>query len=151
MRWSRAKSLGWAVGIGLVTTALVYALLHWFGIVDTVGAGWPSALAAGVMTGAAVYQMAREELRPLEQNAVARGITAVYRPALGWVLRHKVSFLAIPVSITLLGLLVWLGFGWLATRSAPRSQRPEPTRVRPASGCGWNSGSRGLAASSCPL
>jgi Cu(I)/Ag(I) efflux system membrane protein CusA/SilA len=41
----------------------------------------------------------------------------VYEPILQWCLDHKVAFLAIPTFITVVGLMIWLGFetffGWL--------------------------------------
>ncbi len=43
----------------------------------------------------------------------------VYKRVLGWCLDHKIAFLSIPLVITFLGLLMWLGFdfffGWLPT------------------------------------
>jgi Cu(I)/Ag(I) efflux system membrane protein CusA/SilA len=72
------------------------------------------AIAVDVMVAAAVYRMGRERLLPLEENYVARLIHAVFRPTLVWVLEHKLAFLTIPASISLVGLLIWLGFTRLA-------------------------------------
>jgi len=38
-------------------------------------------------------------------------VVRLYRPFLSAFLRHKVAFLAVPVAITLFGLVVWIGFG----------------------------------------
>jgi len=35
----------------------------------------------------------------------------VYAPVLRWCLRHKVTFLSLPVVVILLGAMIWLGFG----------------------------------------
>ena len=66
------------------------------------------------MVGVAVYRMGREQLLPLEENPISRAILAVFRPLFRWTLNHKTTFLTIPVSLTLLGALVWLGFDRLA-------------------------------------
>jgi Cu(I)/Ag(I) efflux system membrane protein CusA/SilA len=66
------------------------------------------------MVAAAVYRMGWEQLIPLEENLIARGVNAAFRPALHWVLDHKGLFLIVPTLITLLGLVCWLGFARVA-------------------------------------
>ncbi len=113
-RWSRYLSLLLGSVVGLAAVFATHYVLVWGFGTGSLWSGWPTAAAVGIMVGAAVYRMGRERLLPLEQNVVARGITAVYRPALGWVLDHKAAFLTIPVLISLLGLSIWLGFARLA-------------------------------------
>lgn len=106
-QWSRRRSLWLAVvsGMGAMLT-LQWGVSRWLS-----GIHWPIAVAVGFMVAAAVYRIGREQLLPLEQNAVSRSINAVYRPTLRWVLDHKLTFLMLPASLTLLGLTIWLGFG----------------------------------------
>ncbi len=66
------------------------------------------------MVAAAVYRMGREQLLPIEQNLVSRGVYAVFRPLLRWTLNHKKTFLTVPVSLVLLDVLIWLGFARVA-------------------------------------
>lgn len=42
---------------------------------------------------------------------ILMGVVHFYPAILGWCLRHKKSFLAIPITVILLGLLIWQGFG----------------------------------------
>jgi Cu(I)/Ag(I) efflux system membrane protein CusA/SilA len=114
-RWSWRRSLLLALPIGLAASALTYVVIQWQLAPDNLLTGWPTALAVGAMVAAAVYRMGRERMLPLEDNLIARGIAAVYRPCLHWVLAHKAAFLVIPVTISLLGALIWLGFPWLAS------------------------------------
>ena len=77
--------------------------------------GWPTAIAVGVMVAAGIYRIGRERLLPLEENVVSRGILAVYRPTLRWVLTHKLTFLCLPIALSILGLSIWLGFARVAS------------------------------------
>ncbi len=112
--WPRRRSLILAVPIGFASVFVTHFALVWGISTGSHLSGWPTSIAVGVMVAAAVYRMGRERLLPLEQNVISRGIASVYRPALHWVLEHKAAFLAIPVSITLLGIILWLGFARLA-------------------------------------
>jgi Cu(I)/Ag(I) efflux system membrane protein CusA/SilA len=112
---SRKWSLTFALFIGIPAALVTYAVITWqLGTTSRLG-GWPTSVAVGAMVAAAVYRMGRERLLPLEDNLVARGITAVYRPSLHWVLAHKAAFLTIPIVVALVGVTIWLGFARMAT------------------------------------
>jgi Cu(I)/Ag(I) efflux system membrane protein CusA/SilA len=113
-RWSRYRALLWALAVGFLATLLMFGILHWGLGSSSRWSGWPTAIGVGLMVGAAVYRIGREQIVKTEDNAVSRGIHALFRPALRWTLNHKAAFLAIPVCLVFLGLLVWLGFGKLA-------------------------------------
>ncbi|MCI0683744.1 MAG: efflux RND transporter permease subunit [Gemmataceae bacterium] len=110
VRWSRRRSLALAVLAGVPAVFITHALLRWGLGESGRWSGWPTAIAVGIMAGAAIYRVGRERLVPLEQNIVSRAVFAVFRPALRWTLNHKATFLALPVSLIVLSLLVWLGF-----------------------------------------
>jgi Cu(I)/Ag(I) efflux system membrane protein CusA/SilA len=114
VRWSRRRSLWLGCAVGLPAIFLSYFLLQWGFEPNSRWTGWPTAIGMGIMIGAAVYRMGREQLLPLDQNPVSRGIFAVFRPMLRWTLDYKGVFLTIPVVLVLLGLLVWVGFGRIA-------------------------------------
>lgn len=113
--WDRRRALKLSVvagalatvAFGLAARAWIYPDAPWF-------QGWLLAGAGGLVTGGAVFRMARERLLPLEENAVSRGILRVYVPALRWVLAHKKTFLALPALLLALGLTIWLGFARVA-------------------------------------
>lgn len=70
---------------------------------------WPaSALIAGVV-GLAVWLLSRERLRPIEENPTSRLILFFYTPTLRFFLRHKLTFMAAPVVVIVLGLGAWIG------------------------------------------
>ncbi|MFH5803075.1 efflux RND transporter permease subunit [Alienimonas sp. DA493] len=69
------------------------------------------ALAAAAIGFAVGYQMARERLKPIEENPVSRIVVGIYEPTLRFFLRHKGAFLLAPASIVLLGLGAWFGLG----------------------------------------
>jgi Cu(I)/Ag(I) efflux system membrane protein CusA/SilA len=114
IRWSRRKSLLVGGLLGLAAVVPMYAVLHAGFGTHSRWSGWPMAIGIGIMLAAAVYRMGREQLVPLEKNAVARGIHGVFHVLLRWTVDHKRTFLAIPCSIVLLGALVWLGFSRVA-------------------------------------
>jgi Cu(I)/Ag(I) efflux system membrane protein CusA/SilA len=108
--WSRTKTLILSASIGLLAAVGVRIALGMFANV----AGWaglPTAIAIGILVALSVARMRHERFLPLEQNLVGRGIAKVYAPVLRWVLDHKKSYLAVPVSILLAGFTVWLGLG----------------------------------------
>lgn len=140
-RWSRPHAFWWAVVIGAASTLAMLGLYRGlYGLPARLIAeelqwtGAPMALAVGIMAGAAVYRMGRERLLPLEQNAVARGINAVFRPALRWTLNHKGTFLAIPITLVLVALLVWKGFHWVAY---PLKVGLQSAGLDPTESVGW--------------
>jgi len=114
IRWSRRKSLLVGGLLGLVAVVPVYAALHAALGSDSRWSGWPTAIGISLMIAAAVYRMGREQLVPEEKNVVSRGVQRVFHPLLVWTLDHKRTFLLIPLSIILLGALVWLGFARIA-------------------------------------
>ncbi|MGD9853625.1 MAG: efflux RND transporter permease subunit [Planctomycetaceae bacterium] len=114
IRWSRRKSLLVGGLLGAVAVVPTYAVLHAGYGTHSRWSGWPMAIGIGIMIAAAVYRMGREQLVPLEKNVVARGIHGVFHVLLRWTVDHKKTFLAIPISIVLLGALVWLGFARIA-------------------------------------
>lgn len=114
IRWSRKRSLLMAIGAGLSAMVATFSILHWGLGTDSLWSGWPTAIGVGIMIAAGVYRVGREQILDVEQNAIARGINAIFRPALVWTLNHKKAFLAIPTALVLLGLLVWLGFAKIA-------------------------------------
>ncbi len=63
----------------------------------------------GLLVGLTVVWMARERLRPIEENPTSRAILSIYEPVLRFLLAHKFSFLAVPITIMLLGAGAWLG------------------------------------------
>jgi Cu(I)/Ag(I) efflux system membrane protein CusA/SilA len=114
-RLSRGRSLVIAALVGAAAALATQFALVRFYLVGSDLSGWPTAIAVGILVAAAVFRMGRERLLPLEENLVSRAIHAVYRPALGWVLAHKAAFLAVPLAISLLGLVIWFGFAPLAS------------------------------------
>lgn len=113
-RWSRRRSLLAAVAAALAATTVARAALVAGLGLSRFGQGWPTALAIGLMVGAAVYRMGREQLKPLEENLVSRAILGFFRPLLTWTLDNPRKFLVLPTTLILLGMLVWLGFERLA-------------------------------------
>jgi Cu(I)/Ag(I) efflux system membrane protein CusA/SilA len=109
-QWSRRRSLALAIASGAVAALVTGTSMRWQLAGASSISGWPMALAVGATVAAAVYRMGRERLLPLEENIVARGIHAAFRPALTWVLEHKLAFLTIPTAIAVAGLTIWLGF-----------------------------------------
>lgn len=114
VRLSRRWSLLLGVVAGLPAVFATHYLLRWGLGESSRWSGWPTAIGVGIMVAAAVYRMGREQLLPLEENPVSRGIYAIFRPMFRWTLDHKGTFMTIPVSLLVLGVLVWLGFARLA-------------------------------------
>jgi Cu(I)/Ag(I) efflux system membrane protein CusA/SilA len=113
----RRRSLGLSLGAGALMTLAAGWIYRQFLVTDPswTGQGWLMALATGVVTAMATYRMSRERLLPLEENIVSRAILEAYVPTLRWVLRHKGTFLLLPVALVLMGLVIWLGWQRVAT------------------------------------
>ena len=113
MLHSSQRSRAAAVGMGLRLAAFLAMLVGfvWFDTTASwlrVEREWLIAIAA--LVGFAVgYGMARERLRPIEENPTSRVIHWVYEPTLRLFLRHKLSFLILPIAIVVLGLGAWIG------------------------------------------
>lgn len=124
IRWSPTRSLIAAGLVGLLAIPVTYELLRrGLGLNDGHGRGWPTAVAVGVLVSAMVYRMGRERLLPVEENLVSRTVLVIFRPMLRWTLNHKVLFLLLPVSLIMLGLLIWQGFPRLASPVAEGFRR----------------------------
>lgn len=107
--WSRRRSLVLAAVAGVTTMIGLRAAIAWGLDLGATWSGWPTALGAGVLVACLIYRMGREQLIPLEENRVSQLIFKVYRPTLSWVLRHKATFLILPITLVTLGFTVWLG------------------------------------------
>jgi copper/silver efflux system protein len=112
---SRKTSTLIAALVGLVGAGLAaFVVRPLLGTSDTMaGRGWILSATIGFGLALVVYRMARERLVSLEENFVSRLILRIYVPCLRWVLSHKALFLSLPITASLLGLLIWLGFGGL--------------------------------------
>lgn len=55
------------------------------------------------------YLMARERLRPIDENPTSRFVHWLYEPTLRFLLQHKLAFLLLPTMLVILGLGAWLG------------------------------------------
>ena len=132
--WSKRRSLLVGFVAGLLTIVTLRSAVAWGLGLSGVWTGWPTAIGAGVLVTALVYRMARERLLPLEENRVSRAIFVVYKPALGWVLSHKGTFLLIPSALVLIGVTVWLGFDRMAT---PLTFTMQAAGVEPTKWSAW--------------
>jgi Cu(I)/Ag(I) efflux system membrane protein CusA/SilA len=132
-QWSRRRSFLWACVIGAAAAITTHFVVRWQLATASHITGWPTSVAVGIMVGAAVFRMGRERLLPLEENFLARLISAAYRPCIRWVLAHKIAFLTIPTTIALVGMTIWLGFSRIAypIQAALNAvgQQPETTAV----------------------
>jgi Cu(I)/Ag(I) efflux system membrane protein CusA/SilA len=135
VRWRRSATLAVAAGVGLTAAAVTRAAFAW-GMEAPHSSGWLLSAAVGVGAAACVVRMARERIVPREQNPVSRLVASVYEPALGWVLGHKKTFLAVPVTILFVGLTVWLGvhrtlypLEWAVNRFARQEASPALKRA----------------------
>ncbi len=108
------RSSPWAglaagIGLGALSAGLVFFVWGdrladwWFAAVPIVTA------LAGVLGFAVGYMLARERLRPIEQNPVAWLISKTYEPTLRFFLRWKGAFLLVPTLIIVIGLGAWFG------------------------------------------
>jgi Cu(I)/Ag(I) efflux system membrane protein CusA/SilA len=117
IQWTRRKSLAIASLAAAVMTGISWLVFHTFFLDSQAHAARGSLIAAaiGVMTLLVVYRVGRERIVPVEKNLVSRAILAVYVPALRWILAHKATFLSLPMSLMLLGLTIWFGWGTLTS------------------------------------
>ena len=65
---------------------------------------------AGLLSAALVYRILREQVRPIEQNPIARTVQFIYEPTLRLFLRFKLLFLVLPVLVVGTGFGAWHGF-----------------------------------------
>ncbi|MEX2315538.1 MAG: efflux RND transporter permease subunit [Pirellulales bacterium] len=134
-QWSRRRSLMAAFLTGTAAAGLTQFIIQ-SQLEMSGGSGLPTSVAVGLMVAAAVYRMGRERLLPLEENIVARAISAAYRPTIGWVLAHKAAFLTIPTALALAGLLIWWGFSSVAF---PLQATLNAAGLRPEESSAWQS------------
>lgn len=137
--WSRWRSLILGVGTGLTAAILMYVILHWGLDITNPWTGWPASVGVGIMVGAAIYRVGREQMLDIDKNPVSRGIEWVFRPALRWTLENKKTFLIIPTGLVAFGLLVWLGFGKIAY---PVEAVLKMVNLDPSETTGWKATSR---------
>lgn len=108
-RWPRQRAFIAAGTAGLAAIlACVLLWRPWLGSVSSLPL-WAFAPLAGLAVGALTYIMSRERLRPIEENPTSRLILWVYEPTLRFLLAHKLTFLALPLLIIVLGAGAWLG------------------------------------------
>lgn len=90
-------------------------------------------LAVALAVGGLAFKGLVEPLHPLDANPFARALVRAYTPALGWVLRHKLLFAALPLALVLLGLFVWLGAATVLApvRAGLGALGVDPARIRP--------------------
>jgi Cu(I)/Ag(I) efflux system membrane protein CusA/SilA len=108
-QWPRWRALVVAAVAG-VGSALA-SILFWRPWLDDISPLplWATVAIAGLIVGGMAYAMARERLRPIEENPTSRLILWFYEPTLRFLLAHKFSFIAVPLMIVGLGLGAWLG------------------------------------------
>jgi Cu(I)/Ag(I) efflux system membrane protein CusA/SilA len=108
-RWSRRRAAIVAAVAGLAGVAVCG--LFWDPWIDDLSPWpvWGTAAVVAVCFAAVAYLIARERLRPIEENPTSRLILWVYEPTLRFLLAHKFSFLAVPMLVVLLGLGAWVG------------------------------------------
>jgi Cu(I)/Ag(I) efflux system membrane protein CusA/SilA len=113
-KWSHWTSLALAVLAGVPAALVTYPLLRWGLGEGSHWSGWPTALGVGVLVGALVYRLGREEITPAEENVTSRWVHGLFRPMLRWTLDHKGLFLLLPAAVVVMGLVAWLGFARVA-------------------------------------
>lgn len=70
---------------------------------------WLLSFAAFAGTSTLLWKVARERLYLHKQEKVTAGIVRVYTPVLEWCLDHRKTFIAMPLTVILLGMLVISG------------------------------------------
>lgn len=92
-----------SIASGLLITSSLEGRAGW--------TGWPAAAGIGVISGFIVYRLGRERLIPVDDNVVSRFIHGAYRPALRWVLAHKMLFLMLPAGLVATGFMIFIRTG----------------------------------------
>jgi Cu(I)/Ag(I) efflux system membrane protein CusA/SilA len=116
-RWTRRTCVVVATLAAVTMAGVSWWVFQTFFLDSTAHTAQGSVIAAaiGIMTLLVVYRIGRERILPVERNLVSRAILRVYVPMLRWVLAHKTTFLSLPASFMLLGLLIWFGWGALTS------------------------------------
>lgn len=70
---------------------------------------WATVPVTAVVVGLLTLLISQERLRPIEENPTSRLILGVYEPTLRFLLAHKFTFMAAPISIVVLGAGAWFG------------------------------------------
>lgn len=79
-------------------------------IVEWTALSLPGATAASAAIGSLMgWWMAREKIRPIEENPVSRSVLWLYSGRLRMALKHKLLMLSFPAVIFVLGLGAWIG------------------------------------------
>ena len=108
-RWPLWRGL---IAASLATIAgMVLCILFWHPWVDELSP-LPLVVTAplvGLVIGGLAFLMTRERLRPIEENPTSRLILWIYEPTLRFLLAHKFSFIAVPLTIVVLGAGAWFG------------------------------------------
>jgi Cu(I)/Ag(I) efflux system membrane protein CusA/SilA len=105
----RPAALLSAIALALLATATSRFL---WGVDVAEHVGLPAVavhLIAGLLGFAAGWMLAREQLRPAEENLVSRLTLSVYVPVLRFFLARKGTFFVIPSLIVVAGLVSWIG------------------------------------------
>jgi Cu(I)/Ag(I) efflux system membrane protein CusA/SilA len=107
----------WALWRGLLAAtfasiaAAIGIVILWHPWVDELSPlpVWATAALAALTAFGLTLLMSRERLRPIEDNPTSRLILWIYEPTLRFLLAHKFSFVAMPVTIIVLGAGAWFG------------------------------------------
>jgi Cu(I)/Ag(I) efflux system membrane protein CusA/SilA len=108
-RWPVWRGLVVAIVAGVLgALASILFLRAWITDVSPLP-WWATTPLIGLAIGIFAFLMSRERLRPIGDNPTSRFILWFYEPTLRFLLAHKLSFIAVPVAIVLLGLGAWFG------------------------------------------
>lgn len=110
--WRHDNRKAWLLGgvLGLASALVVHWIIYELYELEHLS-GWPTAIAIGVIVMFAVVRMTRERFLPLEENVVSRGINKFYVPMLHWVLNNKRVFLAAPLVLLTVGMVLFKNMG----------------------------------------